>query len=298
MKRRAFLRQAVGFTTATLAGWPVLRVIGSQVDEGPLRILFLTDLHAMSERGAPDGLRLTAEQIQQIPADVIIGGGDFVHGGYTSDTATMEPRFALCAAFLKQIGRPVEAILGNHDMVGVHHEKGAPDPDPTRSFREMTGTKSLWRTFDVKGRRFFVVQSVEPVAGTASYRGRVSDEQMAWLKSELASTPKTMPLILCSHIPLRTTFKQIQESPLAALPENLVVGNANDVLALFDQHRLELVLQGHLHFNEFLRVNQTAFLVGGAVCGAWWDGSNLGTPRGFGLIELGADPRWTYLPTA
>jgi len=72
-------------------------------------------------------------------------------------------------------------------------------------------------------------------------------------------------------------FFQTKDGPEAALPANLVVGNANEVLALSAQHRLVLVLQGHLHVNESLRWNELTFLTGGAVSDAWWKGDNWGT---------------------
>lgn len=302
MNRRSFLRYTITTSAALWAGLPVLRVMGVDTQSAkPLRILFFSDVHAMEEHNAPELLMETAHRLADLPFDLVIGGGDFVHGGFRSTAASMESRFAVCKRFLDALGHPVEAILGNHDMVGASPEDGTePDPDPTRLFRDLTGVKNFWRTFDVGGRRFFILSSVEPFEGPGGYRGWISEDQRVWLQACLAQTPSDMPLVLCTHIPFRTTFKQIQESPGAPLPQNLVVGNANDILSLFGNHHLELVLQGHLHINEWIRSNQTTFLMGGAVSGSWWQGANLGTPPGFGVIELGAtkdNPRWVYHAT-
>ncbi len=301
MKRRAFLGRTLAASAAIWAGLPVFRVLGSDAGEGnkePLRILFFCDVHAMAEREAPKRLMETARRLADLPFDLVIGGGDFVHGGFRSTADVMEPRFEICRRFLDTLGHPVQAILGNHDMVGVIPPEGSdPDPDPTRLFRSLTGVEDLWRTFDVKGRRFFVLRSVEPFDGPGGYRGWVCDDQMKWLRARLAETPPDMPLVLCTHIPFRTTFKQMQEAPGAPLPSNLIVGNANELLEIFANHRLDLVLQGHLHINEWIRSNQTTFLMGGAVCGSWWKGPNLGTPAGFGVVELGTannSSNWTY----
>jgi hypothetical protein len=49
---------------------------------------------------------------------------------------------------------------------------------------------------------------------------------------------------------------------------------------------LILVLQGHLHVNEMIRWQNTAFVTGGAVCGKWWRGVWYGTEEGFYDITL------------
>lgn len=90
-------------------------------------------------------------------------------------------------------------------------------------------------------------------------------------------------------------FVQFRMSPTTPLPESLVVGNANEVLKLFAEHKLLMVLQGHLHVNEHIAWNDMDFILGGAVCGGWWDGDNLGTGPGFGLVEIGPPQAgWTY----
>ncbi|MEM9443826.1 MAG: hypothetical protein AAGA18_00605 [Verrucomicrobiota bacterium] len=63
----------------------------------------------------------------------------------------------------------------------------------------------------------------------------------------------------------------------------------------FKGHDLCLVLQGHLHVNEVVKWNKTTFIMGGAISGSWWNGSNQGTAEGFGLInwEEGS-PTWDY----
>jgi 3',5'-cyclic AMP phosphodiesterase CpdA len=296
MNRRQFLRLGAYISGGLISGLPTRFVYGSESDPS-LRILFFSDVHAMLEHDAPVKLRETAKRMADIPFDLVIGGGDFVHGGFGSQSSEMEPRFAQAKSFLEAIGHPVEAVLGNHDMVGVRPADGSePNPEPTRQFSELTGHSRFWRRFDRNGYRFFVLQSVEPVDAPERYHGRISTDQLAWIKSELTSTPPDMPLVICSHIPLRTTFKQVQDGPLAPLPPNLVVQNANDVLELFEDHRLLLVLQGHLHVNESIRWNQTEFLMGGAVSGAWWKGANQGTAPGFGLVHLGPPnrARWEY----
>ena len=74
------------------------------------------------------------------------------------------------------------------------------------------------------------------------------------------------------------------------------VVNNTDVLALFAEHNLVLVLQGHMHVSELLRWRSTTFIAGGAVCGKWWRGPYFGTEEGFNAVTLRRDRvEWEYL---
>jgi 3',5'-cyclic AMP phosphodiesterase CpdA len=262
----------------------------------PLRILFFTDVHAMSEKGAPEKMAATASRIANETCDVIIGGGDYLHGGFGSTRDNMDERLTIFRNFLTSLNRPLRPMIGNHDLIGAMPGDGSPPaPDPRAPIMELLGIERPYYSFEAGGYRFFVVDSVEVAGGKLRYRGWVGEEQMAWLRETLEKTPADQPLVLCSHIPLRTTFIQDREGPTAALPANLVVGNANEVLALFSAHRLVLVLQGHLHTDEQIRWNGLEFVQGGAVSGAWWGGANHGTEPGYGMIELGPSPAgWRY----
>lgn len=282
---------------ALAAGAAWVRPVQAAGLERPLRLGFFTDVHAMTERDAPARMQAMAARMATVECDVWIAGGDTVHGGFASTMETMRPRFAVAREFLERIGRPVVPVLGNHDLVGVAPKDGAtPEADPAAAWRELFGVREARRSFEVGGVRVFVVESVRPDAAAGGYRGEIGAEQREWLRRELTGTPAGQPIVLCSHVPLRTTFLQAKEGPTAALPPNLVVTDAAETLALFAAHRLVLVLQGHLHVDEQIRFNDTTFLMGGAVSGAWWQGANLGTPAGFGVVELSAEarPEWRY----
>ncbi len=101
--------------------------------------------------------------------------------------------------------------------------------------------------------------------------------------------------MVATHVLFRTTFLQRKENPGAGLPENLVVANANEVLAVFEGRKLPVVLQGHLHSNEVIDWAGRRFVMGSAISGGWWRGPNLETSFGFGVLEI-ADGRidWEY----
>jgi len=82
----------------------------------PIRIGFLTDCHAMAENDAPSGLDRAADLMNSLNPDIIIGGGDFVHGGYFSSGRVMEQRWKIASKFLRKLSVRMEPLIGNHDL--------------------------------------------------------------------------------------------------------------------------------------------------------------------------------------
>lgn len=298
LERRDFLRiGALGALGATLLAAPRARARDG-AETPPLRILYFTDVHAHGDGDVPAALDRAADALRAIEADVVICGGDAVHGGFNGTREQMEPRYAQYRRFLERLGRPVHHVLGNHDLVAAMQLDGSVTPgDPAAMWRaSIGGGGPAYRAFDVNGWHVILLESVEPVGGVTRYRGWIGEEQMAWLRRDLEAVPRGTPLVVASHIPLRTTFTQVTEAATAALPPNLVVGNAREVLGLFEGHDLRIVLQGHLHVDELIRFNGTTFYMGGAVCGGWWRGPSNGTPEGFATVALerGAVPAVVY----
>jgi hypothetical protein len=128
------------------------------------------------------------------------------------------------------------------------------------------------------------------------YHGWVCLEQREWIKEELSRIPLGTPVVVVLHIPLVTAFYNITEGATFQAKPNRVVVNNTDVLALFAEHNLVLVLQGHLHVSELLRWRSTTFITGGAICAKWWRGPYFGTEEDFNAITLRRDRvEWEYL---
>ncbi|MGF1679178.1 MAG: metallophosphoesterase family protein [Candidatus Methylacidiphilales bacterium] len=300
LKRRELIQGICAAAMLTLPGCGSSR----STSDRSFRLLFLTDFHTMEERGAPEALALLARKIHELKPDLLIGGGDFIHGGFAGDASTSRQRFTLFRKWVDSLKVPAEWMIGNHDFVEAVDQEGNIRPgDPTSMYRQFMGidaAAALYRSFDFGGYHFIVLQSVQVVGGKQPYgfyRGFIDEAQMSWLKEDLAAQPADQPLVLCTHIPLRTTFMQARYDSTAALPPNLVVENANEVLTLFEGRPLHTVLQGHLHVNETITWNQTSFVMAGAVCGAWWKGPNLGTHEGFAEISAvgGKPPTSRYM---
>ena len=306
--RREFVTGLGAFLGAQLL---IPRVLaGVELSNGlcPLRLGFLTDCHAMAENDAPAALARSAELMNSLKPDLIIGGGDFVHGGFYDPGVVIDRRWVIADHFLRSLGQRLEPIIGNHDFYEPLQGDGSPSPhDPRRRWRRYFGLDRTYRSFAFRGYRFLMLDSVKVVGGPNPYRGWIDAAQLAWLDEELTRIPATQPIILCTHIPFKTGILENYAPVIAPATGRVRVVNSRVVMQKLCSRPLSLILQGHVHTNERLDLDGIPCITGGAVCGKWWEGPNMGTSPGLGLIEiipsrLGkaasiADVGWNYLAT-
>ena len=127
------------------------------------------------------------------------------------------------------------------------------------------------------------------------YIGLVDSVQMEWIKDDLARVDKDMPIVISVHIPFITVMVQLRNGPLAEIEKSMVTHNSQEVLDLFRNHNLKLVLQGHLHFLEHLYVNEIHFITGGAVSAGRWKGPTNGVEEGYVVVYVkGKGFDWEY----
>lgn len=295
--RRHFLGSASALAGASWLPWTRSAVWAAQGPATPVRIAYFTDIHARLEWDTPEAMTRCADRIKEQAADLVLCGGDLITDGFTSTSAQVAPRWtAVRETLLDRCGAPVQAALGNHDLVGVEPADGRPAADdPRRDFLQATGLARTYRALDAGGCHLIFLDPIEPTGDPLRYRGFIGADQLHWLREDLAGVNATTPVIVMVHMPLLTGFFQATQGATAPAPANRVVVNSREVLDLFREHNLVAVLQGHLHINELLRWRNTTFITGGAVCGQWWRGSWHGTPEGFGVITLRGDRvEWEY----
>lgn len=285
--------------TLVLAGWVVVAALLSSCGspEPGLRLVFFSDVHARAEWDTPEALAMAADAINAQNADLVIGGGDLITDGFQAPAASVAHRWDVYMTMHDALKGNVHAVIGNHDLVAAMPEDGTPpSQDPRQVFRDRIGVERTYYSFDVNGYHVILLDSIEITDFETKYRGFINDEQLAWLAHDLTSVPKERPIILATHIPFLTTFHQATEGATTAAPESRVVVNNREVLALFEDHNLVLVLQGHLHVSEVIRWRNTTFITGGAISGRWWRGAWHGTPEGFTQVTLrGSDIEWEYV---
>ncbi len=296
--RRCFLKTlgAGGALIASPAlGKTAWTIEGSE--RGVLRLVFYGDVHARTEWETPTALMMAAGAINAQKVDLVLGGGDLITDGFDSTSEEVAPRWDAYMAMHSAIEGEHHAAIGNHDLVGVLPKDGSPPAaDPRQDYKRRLGLTRTYRSFDALGYRVMLLDSVRVSDDKYKYHGWVSLEQREWIKEELSRLPTGTPIVLVTHIPLMTAFFSATKGATFQAKPNRVVVNNTEVLALFAEHNLVLVLQGHLHVSEMLRWRNTTFITGGAVCAKWWRGPYFGTAEGFNAITLHRDRvEWEYI---
>jgi len=136
-----------------------------------------------------------------------------------------------------------------------------------------------------------------------SYFGGMDEQQLTWLKNDLAIVSKDKLIVLNTHIPLLKDYM-----------DTIAIAAIHKLLEPFDNI---LALSGHLHGVRAYNNDVTSLwngagkyesLVAGATCGSWWTGPYTeeglpfatcmdGTPKGYFILEMeGAAYNYRFVP--
>jgi Icc protein len=279
---------------STLTGLCVILLLGlsscgskapkTTVDD--FSFVFMTDIHIQPTQNAPQGFKQVMDSIIAIDPDFVITGGDLIMDALEQSFGKADSLYNLYKILIQNLKIPVYNTMGNHEIYGIYRESGADLKNPEygeKMFEKRFG-KSYY-SFDHKGCKFMIINSIEDTH-KGSYIGWVDSTQMEWIKQELAKTDKETPILISTHIPFITAYVQKYYGSTLANDSSLVVVNSKDVIDLFKNHNLKLVLQGHLHTVEDIYIDGIHFITGGAVCGRWWQGANMGFEEGFMEISI------------
>jgi len=270
----------------------------TDTEEDGFSFAFLTDIHLQPERGAEAGFQWAIREVNKREPDFVITGGDLVMDVLNQTYGRSDSLFNLYNELSGKFKMPVYNTMGNHENYGWHRNEEGIEQHPEygkKMYEQRIGPR--YYSFDHKGWHFIILDDVylkEP----GRYAGRVDDEQLAWLKGELEHLDKETPIAISVHIPFITSASQISRGSMAANTEGLVINNSSEVLGLFSEYNLKLVLQGHLHFLEDIFIqNQVHFITGGAVSGKWWANEPESKPEeGFVMIHVkGEELTWEYV---
>ena len=257
----------------------------------PLTFLFITDTHLQPELDAAKGTDMAFKKARGIKAEFAIQGGDHVFDSLGVSKQRALSLFDLYGKTEQDLGMKLHHTIGNHDVLGVYPASGMSPADPMygkKLFEERFG--KTYYSFDHKGYHFVVLDSIGITADRA-YEGRVDEDQLRWLSSDLNALPAGTPIIVSVHIPLVTAFlsyvpEVASAAATASKHHGLSVANASDVIDLFAGHNVLGVLQGHTHINERVDWRGVPYITSGAVCGNWWHGTRMGTPEGFTVVTV------------
>ncbi|HSL86397.1 MAG TPA: metallophosphoesterase [Bacteroidales bacterium] len=263
---------------------------------GSFTFAFITDIHLQQDAGAVQGLNKAIDTINYLNPDFVIAGGDQIMGARGQRYGRADSLYRLYQETAGALKMPVYTTLGNHEKYALFGRNSADRDHP--EYGEKMYEKRLgppYYSFGHKGWKFMILSSVGN-AGGDRYAGFVDREQMEWIREELKKTDPATPIIVTTHIPFITVFTQRFRGSTTANDSSVVVSNSLDVLELFTHHNLRLVLQGHLHIVEDIKIGNTQFITGGAVSGSWWRGPARGFEEGFVLVTIvGREIEWKYI---
>jgi Icc protein len=229
--RRGFLRcmqwAGAGVVWSLAAGVPSSRLLATETrPSGSFSFVQISDSHIGFNKAAnPDvtgTLQAAIDKINRLESqpDFIIHTGDLTHLARAGEFDTLSQMLTA----LRQ--RQVFYVPGEHDVTG----------DDGKLYLERFGkgtTGTGWQSFDHKGVHFVGLNNVAQLEGL----GRIGQEQLAWLRTDLARVSSSTPLVVFAHIPLWSVY-----------PEwGWATADSAEALALMKRFGSVTVLNGHIH---------------------------------------------------
>jgi 3',5'-cyclic-AMP phosphodiesterase len=304
ISRRDFITRTAILTGGLTAGLRTVDAQASDPAKGNLfRVIFATDSHLMvnNQLRSEDGLTVALSAIESANPrpDLILFGGDLTHESPQLDFPEAEQ---LIDRFLKiwkdHTDLPTFFTFGNHDLVGTKNASVNRD-DPRFGkglYRMRLSLERNFYAFRKGGWRFIVLDDVLPEPD-GSYIGEFAEEQLTFLRTELRADSQT-PTLLCGHIPSVSVLPNLSvcgetktQGANIETPAALLAHNASDLHHVLNETKanVKLVLAGHLHHLEQIQIDGVSFINGGAICGNWWEGAQMGCPEGFTVLDLSSD---------
>jgi len=267
-----------------------------QSKEERFTFAFLTDIHVQPELHADEGFLQAVNAVNELEPDFVLTGGDLVMDSMAQPYERACMLYDMYKNISGKFEMPVYNTIGNHENFGVG-ERNVVDASHPEFGKKMYQKRigELYYSFDHKGWHFMVLDSIG-LPPDSSYVGLVGEDQMEWISQDLQSVSKETPIVISTHIPLVTAYPMFSGNPVGDEINSLVVNGAHEVLELFKEHNLKLVLQGHLHIIEDVSIGGIRFITAGAVCADWWEGARDGMEEGFVLVSIKGDTfEWEYV---
>lgn len=226
---------------------------------GAFSFAFITDIHMEYREATLKSFDNTVRQMNSQKPDFILTGGDNVKDARQQRETYADSLYDLYLIQVKRFNKPVYSGLGNHEVSGVAYARA--DSTSKMYGKKMYQSKigKTYSSFTYKGWKFFMLDNIKDVG--RRYVGYISNDQMDWIRKELAATDPATPVVVVGHIPFISSMKQFEMGSLVPTPDNDGVANSVEFFRLFEKHNLKLVLQGHFHFFEVLYANNCHYIV-------------------------------------
>lgn len=270
----------------------ILMVFGCKQKTGhqeAFTFAFLTDIHLQPELNATEGFRKAIATVNGLKPDFVITGGDLIMDALGQTYGRADSLYRLYNETTEGFNMPVYNTMGNHEVFGYYESSGVDSTHALygdRFYTDRIGKR--YYAFNYKGWRFYILDSIDEWK-EGGYYGYVDHAQIEWLTNDLEAVDPETPLCISVHIPFVTVQTQLVQGATSSNSRGLVITNSREVLDLFENHNLKLVLQGHLHFYEDIFANGIHFITGGAVSASWWKGPRGKLEEGFLIVRVEGD---------
>lgn len=260
----------------------------------------ITDTHIQPELRAKEGVRSCFNAIKRLPIkpDLVLAGGDLIMDAMFTEHKRSDMLYDLWQEETRALGLRMHYAIGNHDVYGMHTAKTGGDTHQDygkKLYKRRLGLPNTYSVFDHRGWRFFCLDSIQ-LSKEGGWEGGIDTNQMNWIDEILRKTPKSMPIVFLTHVPIFTVVAQYTVATTAVLSSAMVVKNGKQFKEMIQGYNVKAVLQGHTHVVEEVNYLGVRYITGGAVCGEWWKGHRLGVhPEGF--VELSVrkgELSWKY----
>ena len=274
-----------------------------KVDQSRYSLLLFGDIHLADRSFCRDfeQFRTFTDEINGYVASSSVPVYALTLGDMTWDVFWEANGFGI-PEYLDMLGREMKNLQ-------VWHTMGNHDNDPSAEgdfqgeafFRRYIGPN--YYSFNIGDIHYVVLDDMVYVnaSGNRDFLAQVSEEQLEWLRKDLAYVSKSTPVVVAMHTPL---YRRDGSSALRNLGDFIRCFEGYDYVQLFTAHTHNVydvdMLKRSIHIHE---------CNSGAVCGAWWmtstaceSGLNLcsdGAPAGYRIVDVsGKKISWRYKGTS
>ncbi|HEX7183592.1 MAG TPA: metallophosphoesterase [Thermoanaerobaculia bacterium] len=203
--------------------------------------------------------------LSDLDLDVVLHVGDLVESGLSPEE--VRASFAQATGILDQLPADWFLTAGDHDVSPPGYSPNSSDRSREKLFQELYGERvpafrqRPYYSFDVKGVHFVALYShqalqVDPRWGDI-FLARIADDQLAWLREDLAAHRRTRAIVVFLHQPLWYHWSGWRR-----------------VHALLRQYPVAAVVAGHFHYDQDEgELDGIRYLVVGATGGSIKEGS-------------------------
>jgi len=295
MKRRDFIGNSAGLGAVVLTNPSA--ILTTQIKKPPIRVAHLTDIHIKPGKDIEASVAKAMHHAQILvpEIDFIINGGDSIMDSLEADKDKTQIQWDLFTSILKkEISLPVYHCIGNHDIWGWFIKENKPENE--RQYGkvwvvETLQMKNRYYSFSKDKWHFIVLDSTQlnPAGG---YIGKIDEEQLAWLQTELASVAKEKFICIVSHIPILSIcaglfFDKTETNGDLKIQRNLMHSDFFALKKIFNNYpNIKVCISGHIHLQDELNYLGIKYYCNGAVSGNWWKGSFQEFAPAYAMLEF------------